>query len=73
MLTVPQAARKAGMSEGAVRAAIHEGELPAERVGNAFGIMEDDLEAWLESAEADDEDEDDTDGEDDADDDEEDE
>ncbi len=47
MLTVPEAAREAEVSEKVVREAIHNGELEAEKVANLWLIDPDDLAEWL--------------------------
>jgi len=62
MLSVPEAARQAEVSEGVIRAAIHAGELEAEKIGPAFAIAVDDLEEWMDSFLGDSEAEEDEDG-----------
>jgi excisionase family DNA binding protein len=56
MLTVPQAAKQAGVSESTIRTWIHNGDLDAVRVGNAYGIEEDDLQECIDSLNAEDDD-----------------
>src|SRR5690349_14540505 len=46
-LSVPDAARRAGVSTRTIRRAIQEGRLPATRDGRGFLIAEDALEAFL--------------------------
>ena len=47
MLSVPQAAKRAGLSESALRGAIRDKVLPAERIGNAYAITEEDLDEFI--------------------------
>ena len=49
LLSVPEVARLAGVSEWIVRQAIHAGELEAQRVGRAWAIRRGDAEDWLEA------------------------
>ncbi|HOW73304.1 MAG TPA: helix-turn-helix domain-containing protein [Phycisphaerae bacterium] len=53
VLTIPEAAREAEVSEKTIREAIRSGDLPAERKGQMWLIDPDDLAEWLkEIAEA---------------------
>ena len=77
LLSVPEAAGRAGVSEKTLRNAIHEGELEAQKVGASWVIEADDLEAWVADLDENEDDddtedgpEDDTDDEDDGEDDE---
>ena len=49
LLSVPEVARLAGVSEWIVRRAIHAGELEAQRVGRAWAIRRGDAEDWIEA------------------------
>jgi excisionase family DNA binding protein len=48
MITVPQAARKAGKDPETIRRWIRSGQLPARKIGTQHVIEEADLEALLE-------------------------
>ena len=48
MLTVPEAARRAGRNPETIRRWIREGKLPARKVGTQHVLEEDDLEAYLD-------------------------
>jgi excisionase family DNA binding protein len=52
MLSVSQAARRAGRDPETIRRWIRAGRLPAERQGNRHVIHEDDLEAFIEEPRA---------------------
>lgn len=48
MLTVPEAARRAGRNPETIRRWIREGKLPARKVGTQHVLEEQDLDAYLE-------------------------
>jgi excisionase family DNA binding protein len=48
MLTVPEAARRAGKNPETIRRWIREGKLPARKVGTQHVLEERDLEAYLD-------------------------
>ena len=48
MLTVPEAARRAGRNPETIRRWIREGKLPARKIGTQHILEEDDLEAVLQ-------------------------
>ena len=48
MLTVPEAARRAGRNPETIRRWIREGKLPARKVGTQHVLEEEDLDAYLE-------------------------
>ena len=50
MLTVPEAARRAGRNPETIRRWIREGKLPARKVGTQHVLEEGDLEAYLDES-----------------------
>ncbi len=63
LLSVPEVARLAEVSEREVREAIRQEVLPAEKVGASWAIRKDDAEDWVDELD-DEEDEDDADDDD---------
>ncbi len=49
MITVPEAAKRAGRDPETIRRWIRSGDLPARKIGTQHVIEEDDLEAFLEA------------------------
>jgi excisionase family DNA binding protein len=64
LFTVPEAARKAGVSAKMVRQAIYDEELEAAKFGPSWMITEEDLTAWIEALDEDDDADDDVDDDD---------